>query len=399
MKSFNDRLTELDFLRGIAVILVLFAHHYLTIYTATMGWIGVDLFFVLSGFLVSGLLFAEYQKFGNIDTKRFLIRRGFKIYPAFYFSVFVTLFLLHFLPNFSISPSAHLLILNDNGLIIGLVIEVFFLQSYFFGFWGHHWSLAVEEHFYLLLVTLIWFLIVRKKLNHRVFLRIGICIFVTCLLLRIITNLYTSNIATFTATHLRIDSLFVGVVIAYFYHFEYERLKEFYQKYRIVFFALIIPLLSFTPFVDVLDSYFVRTVGFSLIAAAFGLLLLVFLFEDNINAKVSRIIGRRPYEFIARKVGFYSYGIYLFHMYIVRYLVGEGYAEAKYRSGEWGWGWVALSFGLYFVFSINLGIVLSKVIERPFLLMRDKYFPRRSLPTNADAIFIVNRTPSMVSVE
>src|SRR5689334_20467843 len=127
MKSFNDRLTELDFLHGIAVILVLFAHHYLTIYTATMGWIGVDLFFVLSGFLVSGLLFAEYQKFGNIDTKRFLIRRGFKIYPAFYFSVFVTLFLLHFLPNFSISPSAHLLILNDNGLIIGLVIEVFFL--------------------------------------------------------------------------------------------------------------------------------------------------------------------------------------------------------------------------------------------------------------------------------
>src|SRR3954471_20438531 len=90
MKSFNHRLTELDFLRGIAVILVLFAHHYLISYTGTMGWIGVDLFFVLSGFLVSGLLFAEYKKFGDIHPVRFLIRRGFKIYPLFYLSILIT---------------------------------------------------------------------------------------------------------------------------------------------------------------------------------------------------------------------------------------------------------------------------------------------------------------------
>jgi len=61
-KESSHRLAEIDFLRGLAVILVLFAHHYLTSYTAEMGWIGVDLFFVLSGFLVSGLLFNEYKK-------------------------------------------------------------------------------------------------------------------------------------------------------------------------------------------------------------------------------------------------------------------------------------------------------------------------------------------------
>ena len=48
------------------------------------GWVGVDLFFVLSGFLVSGLLFQEYQRHGKIRVGRFLIRRGFKIYPSFY---------------------------------------------------------------------------------------------------------------------------------------------------------------------------------------------------------------------------------------------------------------------------------------------------------------------------
>ncbi len=60
------RLKEIDFLRGIAVILVLFRHHWTTNILQHAGWIGVDLFFVLSGFLVSGLLFAEYKKFGDI---------------------------------------------------------------------------------------------------------------------------------------------------------------------------------------------------------------------------------------------------------------------------------------------------------------------------------------------
>jgi peptidoglycan/LPS O-acetylase OafA/YrhL len=70
------RLREIDFLRGVAIILVLLRHKFLFPFTKNMGWIGVDLFFVISGFLVSGLLFKEYQKSGSIQPKRFLIRRG-----------------------------------------------------------------------------------------------------------------------------------------------------------------------------------------------------------------------------------------------------------------------------------------------------------------------------------
>jgi peptidoglycan/LPS O-acetylase OafA/YrhL len=77
-------LREIDFLRGIAILLVLLRHQYLFTFTSRMGWIGVDLFFVLSGFLVSGLLFKEYVKFGDIKPKLFLIRRGFKIYPIYF---------------------------------------------------------------------------------------------------------------------------------------------------------------------------------------------------------------------------------------------------------------------------------------------------------------------------
>jgi len=76
------RIKGLDFLRGIAILLVLFRHNPLgnNIFYH-FGWLGVDLFFVLSGFLVSGLLFTEYKKRGEVRIKRFLIRRGFKIYP------------------------------------------------------------------------------------------------------------------------------------------------------------------------------------------------------------------------------------------------------------------------------------------------------------------------------
>ena len=80
----SNRLKEIDFLRGIAIILVIFRHKEISKLMQNMGWIGVDLFFVLSGFLVSGLLFKEYLKYGNINAKLFLIRRGFKIYPIFY---------------------------------------------------------------------------------------------------------------------------------------------------------------------------------------------------------------------------------------------------------------------------------------------------------------------------
>ena len=49
-----------------------------------VGWVGVDLFFVLSGFLISGLLFSDYQKYGEIRLKRFWVRRAFRIIPPLY---------------------------------------------------------------------------------------------------------------------------------------------------------------------------------------------------------------------------------------------------------------------------------------------------------------------------
>src|SRR5689334_9337029 len=103
------RLASIDFLRGIAVILVLFRHHWVGIDALQhIGWVGVDLFFVLSGFLVSGLLFAEEKKYGKVERFRFLVRRGFKIYPLFYLSLvltFIASLYIPILPDMSLKGS------------------------------------------------------------------------------------------------------------------------------------------------------------------------------------------------------------------------------------------------------------------------------------------------------
>src|SRR6266478_1738772 len=149
----SHRSKELDCLRCLAVLLVLSRHmpvfpdnltgalrvpaHLL--YEA--GWAGVDLFFVLSGFLIAGLLFREHQQYRRIDFKQFIVRRGLKIYPAFYCLIAATV---------------GIAVLNRWNLPWKRIFaEVFFVQNYFTGLWSHTWSLAIEEHFYLLLPLLL----------------------------------------------------------------------------------------------------------------------------------------------------------------------------------------------------------------------------------------------------
>jgi peptidoglycan/LPS O-acetylase OafA/YrhL len=74
-----------------AILLVLGRHAEYYHLWQRAGWIGVDLFFVLSGFLISNLLFSEYGDTGTINLGRFLLRRGLKIYPAYYFFVLFAL--------------------------------------------------------------------------------------------------------------------------------------------------------------------------------------------------------------------------------------------------------------------------------------------------------------------
>lgn len=377
--DFSKRALEIDFLRGIAVLLVLFSHHWVFQPFNEMGWMGVDLFFVLSGFLVSGLLFHEYRKFGNIKPGLFLIRRGFKIYPLFYIAIGFTIVQMVFFPGLYLFPESQKLFLNSNGILVGAIIELFFLQSYFFGYWGHTWSLSVEELFYLTLSALI-FLLIRKKMlsDSRRFTYLSLILLALILFFRVISVFINGiTILNYTAFHLRLDSLLFGVLISYHYHFNKQKLADFFHKYKRVMQLIFFPLIIYVPFINVLDSKFILTIGFSFIYIAFGILLLHFLFVEGLMSKISKLISNQIVLLIS-KVGLYSYSIYLIHVFVVRYIVGEDYAHKQYLEGHYTYLQVLLSFVVYAFLSITLGIFISKLVEQPMLRIRDKYFPRRA---------------------
>src|SRR5258708_7081226 len=110
----SRRLFSLDVLRGIAILLVLVNHMPMRPEAGSfvekvvgalsqVGWVGVDLFFVLSGFLISRLLFQELKRTGSLEVRRFWLRRGFKTWPSYFVAfggmVVVTLVVEHLAPG------------------------------------------------------------------------------------------------------------------------------------------------------------------------------------------------------------------------------------------------------------------------------------------------------------
>jgi peptidoglycan/LPS O-acetylase OafA/YrhL len=364
------RLRELDFLRGIAILLVLLRHQFISPYTINMGWIGVDLFFVLSGFLVSGLLFKEYLKNGSIRPGRFLIRRGFKIYPVYY---------IFYIP--------YLIQLINNGYfkMSGVLSDLTFLQNYVGGFgfaYAASWSLAVEEHFYFGLSLILWSglkynrIKLEKKYGHTAatspFAKALLAIMLCWLIMRIFSNLISPEqmARNTTMTHLRLDSLLAGVLISYLYYFRFDFLQKKFQSNKRMLICMAIAGVLWTPFIDPLPSFFVKTFGFTLLYISFGILLTYFLLTADINPKLNKVFSATVVNMVS-KIGFCSYSIYIIHTYIDR---AEENIIAVYHLYDNN----LLNFLITSIVSILLGFVMTYKIENYFLSIRNKYFPGRA---------------------
>jgi peptidoglycan/LPS O-acetylase OafA/YrhL len=365
----SNRLRELDFLRGIAILLVLMRHQLLFEFTRKMGWIGVDLFFVLSGFLVSGLLFKEYIRFGNIKPGLFLIRRGFKIYPIYYLTYFLYL-----------APK----IAKHQFELKGFLADLFFVQNYVWG-WGYayvpSWSLAVEEHFYFGFATLLYFVIKKNAFHFKDHLnsnKLGnfeivlICIMVICLMMRLISAIYfpENDDKNITMSHLRMDSLLMGVFISYLYYFKNKCLTHFFNSYKTILIVFAVVLVAFTPFIDFEESFFVRTFGFTFLYIAFGIVLLYFLLEDNINRTLNKFFSKHVVDSIS-KIGFSSYSIYIIHGVVnfVFSVINVYFLKIQFNQG--------FVFFVTTAVSVFVGIFMTIHIEKYFLTIRDKKFPSR----------------------
>ena len=288
----QTRNQSLDVLRGLAVLMVIVSHYsgFLSAPSALLetGWVGVDLFFVLSGYLISGLLFSEFKKTGGIGLKRFWIRRAFKIYPPFYVLIGVTA-LVGMWRNSQISYK--------------LLMETLFLQNYVAHFWSHTWSLAVEEHFYFMLPVLLLLLIRIGKSRQNPFRPIpfiSMGLSVLCVCLRWLAFVHGKDWAHIAfPTHLRIDALFAGVVLGYYAHFDQESFREAGRPWVLAMGAVFFAAFFVMPDVPRLTFAYV---GFSFIVA----------WAVNQQFESQNRLAR-----IFAWIGYYSYSIYLWHVVLI----------------------------------------------------------------------------------
>jgi peptidoglycan/LPS O-acetylase OafA/YrhL len=346
----------LDLVRFFAVFLVLLRHADVgPLHSSTLellqygGWVGVDLFFVLSGFLVSSLLFKEYKSSNEINLGRFLIGRAFKIYPSFWLLVLfygLFLFLVKRPPSFF--QIAH---------------EILFVQNYLPGFLGFTWSLAIEEHFYVGLALL--FAALRKLRKSKMFDSIPITfllISVTCLVLRIyyIGPAHVFSIFPFSYfTHLRMDSLFFGVFLSYFYHF--RSLQQHIRRIpSLVFVVVGIILLAPAFLVSPYTHRWLFTWGFVLLYLGSGAIILGAITFERSKNTILVFLG---------EIGMASYSIYLWHLPFKELELGLLQKLTHTHSP-------IFFFSVYLFGSFFAGWLMNRWFEQPIHQFREKLFNR-----------------------
>ncbi len=282
------------------------------------GWAGVDLFFVLSGFLITGILLDTAGKpnfFKNFYSRRAL--RIFPVYFAFWLAVLLLTPLLHFQWNRYVVATAFYF---GNFFMPGYYLNHHaspgFIDYVIFGkhmrlFFEHFWSLCVEEQFYLVLPAIIWFVQSRRSLL--VICLVGI-VATPCLRTTVIHFHHEQLVAEgmYFPTYARCDSLLTGAALAIWQRIPGNISPVAIRRNSLIVFATSLAILAvdvkFHPYpvgYPIFGSA-VCTVGFTLIAFAAGALLVYSLFE---NTWLSHLLQWKP----LRAIGRLSYGMYIYH--------------------------------------------------------------------------------------
>jgi peptidoglycan/LPS O-acetylase OafA/YrhL len=351
-KPLGGRIAELDGLRGLAALLIL-AHHYKPAFVPC-GWAAVDLFFVLSGFLITTIILRDGQE--PQFLRNFYIRRGLRIWPIYYLAILALLLAGRWLPQ-----------ANDPGGLPYALVYAQNLPRYWSGrspefspYLAHTWSLAVEEQFYLLWPALVLLVGPRRLLGAALALLAG------------------SVVARSAGLHwwlllARGDGLALGAILAALRH-NRERPGPALRN------ALIAIGLAATGYLAVLG-----TIGG---LAQHGpprwpsaTLLAVNLLGFAAVGLVCQGAGGRAFAVLRRPrlvyLGQISYGLYLYHFIIM--VLGDDLAKRLGMGGRPFWR-EALMLGCTF----GLAALSWRFVERPLLAWKDR-FAYRPEPVNVQA--------------
>lgn len=377
----ND-IPALDGLRGFASVIVVIYHCALFMGFYTQGiidegrfpavraitngfWSGIDIFFVLSGFLIGRILFLDLLKLGHIRWRKFFIRRSFRIFPAYYFMLMLSLFVLAptqpGLINFLYTSASW------DAIAAGAWTNFIYLNNYLLDpkapnvlSWG--WSLCVEEHFYTLLPPLLWLIFrVRNEFARLLLLSSGI---LAPLLLRAVAFARDPELKVLDGlyyhSHYRFDEIFVGVVVGYLSIVYGKRLRDSVCRAGAWVPALGIACIAVVWVAGGLQKQggFVVVAQFLVMALGSGLLLVNGMYLDN---RVTRFFAHRAWYPLAR----ISYGTFLLHPFILFALLTL--YRGQYGPVSLGNGGMAyLTIGTFVVTSL-VAAAMFMLLERPLL--------------------------------
>lgn len=303
----------LDGLRAIAVIAVIIYH--LNPQILSGGFLGVDTFFVISGFLITSLLLHEYRENGKIDLKNFWIRRFKRLIPAVVFLLMVlvtymAIFHLERLAAIKTDVIAALIYMSNWWFIIE---EVSYFEALEVNPLKHLWSLAIEEQFYIVWPLILLILLTFVKRMSRIWL-ITFAISIISLVLMIILSVpLGDNSRVYFGTDTRAHSLLIGVLLAYIFP-PFRLKKEINTASSVVlntvgFVTLGILIYMFT-FVSA-SHYWIYVGGLYGIAAVTTLLIAASVHPTTFFA--TKLLGNPLFVFIGKR----SYSLYLWHYPII----------------------------------------------------------------------------------
>lgn len=345
-----NRLPGLDLLRAIAIVWVMLFHSWIVggfsgalQPVSSYGWMGVDLFFVLSGYLIGYQLLKPLSQGKPLLIGEFYKRRAFRILPAY----------LVVLAVYALCPSLR----EASGMqplwqfltfTLNLLIDYQHNQAF-----SHAWSLCVEEQFYLIFPLLAWSL--TRLSSRNIALYMFVCVIAMGMFTRGYASLHDMDYLEriYYPTYTRLDGLLAGIVLAVIQVYRPDWWTVWQRRANtLALLGVLVTGIAIWLFSD--RTAFVPTVfGFPLLAFGFALLVAA--------AAGPRSIGRWRVPG-AGWIAAMSYSLYLSHK-LAMHAVAMTLAS---RPGIHG----AKAFGIYATAILAVGILLHYLVERPFLRLR-----------------------------
>jgi len=360
----DRRQPGLDTLRTLAILLVflfhyrIFAHPKWIDAAGSFGWTGVDLFFVLSGYLIAGQLFRQVKSSGSVSLGNFYVKRIFRILPAYLTVVAIYFCVPPFREREALAPLWKYLTFTQN---FGLDLRTN-------GTFSHAWSLCIEEQFYLLLPFIITALVALRWGRSSGWL-IGF-LFLAGFAARIyswqhflqpILEADDFGISWYKwiyyPTYNRLDGLLVGITVAGLTTF-YPRARNAIMQRGSIFLTVALALIGLACYICLdAQSYVASVFGFPLVAIAYGCLLCAAI-------SPSCALGRFRSRVISG-VAILSYALYLTHKGLIHltliWFTGLGVEKDT-----------TLMFLLSLIMCLIGAILIRYVVEKPFLWLKNK---------------------------